>query len=61
MPEPIKIGLLGLGNIGAGVIRALDTHGETIGRRTARPLEIVAIADKDLETRRDTGGSAYRE
>ncbi|MBN1516724.1 homoserine dehydrogenase [Candidatus Sumerlaeota bacterium] len=52
MGEPFKIGLIGLGNIGTGVINALRQNGETIAARIGRPLEITRIADKDTKTDR---------
>ncbi len=53
MSDPLKIGLIGFGNIGAGVVRTLDANREIIGARLPRPLELIAIADLDTKTRRD--------
>ena len=53
MSKPMRIGLIGLGNIGAGVLRTLDTNAETIAGRIARPLHLTRIADMDTTIRRD--------
>ena len=47
--EPIKIGLIGFGNIGTGVIRALNDNGKIINSRLPRPIMISRIADIDLK------------
>lgn len=47
MTEPLRIALAGLGTVGAGVIRLLDTNGALIARRAGRPIEIVAVSARD--------------
>ena len=47
MTKPLRIALAGLGTVGAGVIRLLDTNGALIARRAGRPIEIVAISARD--------------
>lgn len=53
MSDAVKIGLIGFGNIGAGVLRALDENDDVICGRSPRPLRVVAIADLDTTTKRD--------
>ena len=53
MPEPLRIGLAGLGTVGAGVVRMLQTHGETIAARAGRPVEIAAVSARSRH--RDRG------
>jgi homoserine dehydrogenase len=43
----IKIGILGLGNIGAGTVEILQRNGALIERRLGVPFEIVRAADLD--------------
>ncbi|HLY38612.1 MAG TPA: homoserine dehydrogenase [Candidatus Binatia bacterium] len=50
--EPVRVGLLGFGTIGAGVVKVLRAHRADIARRVGRPIDIVAIADLDLKTDR---------
>ena len=47
MTEPLRIALAGLGTVGAGVVRLLDTRGPLIARRAGRPIEIVAVSARD--------------
>jgi homoserine dehydrogenase len=49
----IKIGLIGFGTVGTGVVRNIVSNGELIARRTGVKLEIARIADIDLERPRD--------
>jgi homoserine dehydrogenase len=44
----IKLGLLGLGTVGAGVARILQTHGAEMEERAGCKLTLAAIADLDL-------------
>ena len=50
--KTIKIGLLGFGTIGAGVVKILQTHQDVIRKRLGAGLEIVKIADLDITTDR---------
>jgi homoserine dehydrogenase len=47
MTEALRVALAGLGTVGAGVIRLLDTNGDLIARRAGRPIEIVAVSARD--------------
>lgn len=51
----VRVGLVGLGTIGTGVVRILGEGRERIAERLGFPLELVAVADIDLE--RDRGVS----
>ncbi len=48
----IKFGLLGFGTIGTGVVRNIQQNSATIERRLGCKLELVKIADLDIETDR---------
>lgn len=56
MSKPIGLGLVGFGNIGAGVVRNLHKNRDAIARRLERPVRLVRIADLDHDTPRDTAG-----
>jgi homoserine dehydrogenase len=45
--KPIKIGILGLGNIGAGTLEILRRNGALLERRLGVPFEVVRAADLD--------------
>lgn len=51
--EAVKIGLLGLGTVGSGVVRVLSRNNEEIARRAGRAINIVRAATRDLSVRRD--------
>ncbi|MCK5826834.1 MAG: homoserine dehydrogenase, partial [Desulfuromusa sp.] len=48
----IKFGLLGFGTIGTGVVRNFQQNGAIIEKRLGSKLELVKIADLDIETDR---------
>ena len=50
--EPIKIGLLGLGNVGQGVVNVLRTNADEISRRVGRPLQVTHASARDLNRKR---------
>ncbi|RFO94963.1 homoserine dehydrogenase [Rhodoferax lacus] len=55
---PLRIGMLGLGTVGAGTWRVLTRNQRDIVARSGRPMEIVAVAVRDLErARRIVGGA----
>jgi homoserine dehydrogenase len=45
--EPLKVGVAGLGTVGAGVVKLLTRHRELLSRRAGRPLELVAASARD--------------
>lgn len=53
MADALKVGVAGLGTVGASVVRLLARHGETIARKSGRALEIVAVCARDRS--RDRG------
>ena len=53
VPHEMRVGLLGLGCVGSGVIRALSRNQEEIERRAGCRLEIVAACARDLTKERD--------
>lgn len=50
--KTVKVGLLGFGTIGSGVVRILSENGEMIRRRLGVSIELVKIADLDITTDR---------
>jgi len=56
----IRVGLLGLGNIGTGVARILIEQQELMRRRLGRRITLVAAADRDLDRDRGVDLSGVR-
>ncbi|MGQ0697840.1 MAG: homoserine dehydrogenase [Panacagrimonas sp.] len=50
---PIRIGLMGLGTVGQGVLRVLRTNADEIARRVGRPLIVTHVATRDLHLNRE--------
>jgi len=59
MASPVRVGLVGLGTIGTGVVRLFQEHGADIDRRLGFPLRLAAIADIDLVTDRGVSLDGY--
>lgn len=59
MAEPLRIALAGLGTVGTGVIRLIETNRDMIATRAGRPLEIVAVSARDRGRDRGVDLSPY--
>jgi len=57
---PLKIGVAGLGTVGAGVATLLSTNAQLISARAGRPIEIVAVAARSRGRDRGVDLSACR-
>ena len=51
MPK-IKIGIIGFGTIGSGVVKILETNRDIIKKRLGTEIEVIKIADLDITTDR---------
>jgi homoserine dehydrogenase len=45
--DEIRVGLIGLGTVGSGVVRVLRSNGELIRRRLGVPLRLIKAADRE--------------
>src|ERR1700728_5271192 len=53
MAEPLKVGLAGLGTVGAAVAHLLDHERDKLIARCGRPIEIVAVSARSRGKKRD--------
>ncbi|MBF8177019.1 MAG: homoserine dehydrogenase [Burkholderiaceae bacterium] len=55
--KSIKVGLLGIGTVGAGTFNVLKRNQEEISRRAGHGIEIVMVADLNVERAKELVGS----
>ncbi|WP_262268654.1 MULTISPECIES: homoserine dehydrogenase [Microvirga] len=59
MTRPLRVGIAGLGTVGASVIRILDRQNEAVAQRGGRPVEVVAVSARDRSKDRGFDLSRY--
>lgn len=59
MARPLRIALAGLGTVGGGVVRLIETNAALLSARAGRELEIAAISARDRGKDRGVDLSAY--
>jgi homoserine dehydrogenase len=57
---PLKVGIAGLGVVGAGVVRLLDQHAGMLAARAGRPIKVVAVSARDKRKKRDMPKGTWR-
>jgi len=60
MTSPLRIGIAGLGTVGAGVVKLLAEHGRLLALRGGRPLKLVAVCARRKAKKRDIDVSGVR-
>ncbi len=60
MTSPLRIGIAGLGTVGAGVVKLLAEHGRLLALRGGRPLKLVAVSARRKAKKRDIDVSGVR-
>ena len=58
-PAPLKVGIAGLGTVGAGVVKLLETNAELITRRAGRPIVVTAVSARERHRERGVDLSAF--
>lgn len=59
LQKPLRLALAGLGTVGTGVVKILQTHGATLAARAGRPLELVAVSARNRDRDRGVDLSGY--
>ena len=59
MTDTLRLGLAGLGTVGVGVARIVQTHTDTLAARAGRPIAITAVSARDRDKDRGIDLSAY--
>ena len=60
MNSALRIGIAGLGTVGAGVVKLLAEHGRLLALRGGRPLKLVAVSARRKAKKRDIDLSGIR-
>ena len=60
---PLRIGIAGLGTVGAGLVRLLQTNAEIVAARAGRPVVVAAVSARDRGRDRglDLGDARWHE
>ena len=59
MPDPLRLGIAGLGTVGRGVVKIVQRHADLIAARGGRPVEITAVSARNRCADRGVDLSAY--
>ena len=59
MVAPLRLGLAGLGTVGIGVVKIVQTHADLLALRAGRPVVITAVSARDKSKNRDADLSSY--
>ncbi len=60
MSEALRLGLAGLGTVGASLLQLVERHGGVIAERCGRPLLIAGVSARDRGKQRAVDISAFR-
>jgi len=60
MQDPVRVGLLGCGNVGAPLVRLLDENADRIAARAGVAIEVTRVAVRDASRSRDVKLGADR-
>jgi len=60
MAAPLKVGLAGLGTVGASVVRLLEQHRASLAAGSGRPIQIVAVSARSKAKKRGVDLKKFR-
>ena len=52
MASPLKVGIAGLGTVGASVVSLIDRQRDVLAIRCGRPIEVVAVCARSRAKKR---------
>ena len=63
MTHPLRLGIAGLGTVGVGVLKIVQTHAALLEKRSGRPIEITAVSARSKNKDRgvDLAGYAWED
>src|SRR5690606_15418734 len=47
MSKPLKVGVAGLGTVGASTVKLLQQHADLLSQRCGRPIRVTAVSARD--------------
>ncbi|SEP97599.1 homoserine dehydrogenase [Loktanella sp. DSM 29012] len=59
MTDPLRLGIAGLGTVGAGIVKIVQTHADLLAARAGRPVVITAVSARSKEKDRGVDLSGY--
>jgi len=59
MSTPFRLGIAGLGTVGAGVVKIVQAHGAMLAEKAGRPVEIAAVSARSRGVDRGVDLSGY--
>ncbi|MEM9032826.1 MAG: homoserine dehydrogenase, partial [Pseudomonadota bacterium] len=59
MPKPLRLGIAGLGTVGAGVLKILARHGPMLTTRAGRPITVSAVSARSRDKDRGVSLEAF--
>ena len=60
MTAPLKLGIAGLGTVGAGLVRLVNENGQHLASALGRRIEVAAVSARDSTKKRECDVSAAR-
>jgi len=59
MTHPLRLGIAGLGTVGTGLVKLVQTNAALIEARVGRPIEISAVSARSRSRNRGVDISGY--
>ena len=59
MTAPLRLGIAGLGTVGTGVVKIVQSHADLLALRTGRPVSISAVSARSRDKDRGIDISGY--